>query len=94
MYEGAPDFPQPDRFWRLIEKYRVNIFYTSPTAIRAFMRQGDQWPDSARSVEPAAAGIGGRADQSGGVGMVSPGHRQGALPDRRYLVADGDRARS
>ncbi|MGA7236753.1 MAG: acetate--CoA ligase [Bryobacteraceae bacterium] len=45
MYEGAPDFPQPDRFWRLIEKYRVNIFYTSPTAIRAFVRQGDQWPN-------------------------------------------------
>jgi acetyl-CoA synthetase len=44
MYEGAPDFPQPDRFWRLIEKYRVNIFYTSPTAIRAFVRQGDHWP--------------------------------------------------
>jgi len=46
MYEGAPDFPQPDRFWRLIEKYRVNIFYTSPTAIRAFVRQGDQWPNA------------------------------------------------
>jgi acetyl-CoA synthetase len=45
IYEGAPDFPQPDRFWRLIEKYRVNIFYTSPTAIRAFLKQGDQWPD-------------------------------------------------
>ena len=45
MYVGAPDFPQPDRFWRLIEKYRVNIFYTSPTAIRAFVRQGDQWPN-------------------------------------------------
>jgi acetyl-CoA synthetase len=46
MYEGAPDFPQPDRFWRLVEKYRVNIFYTSPTAIRAFVRQGDQWPNA------------------------------------------------
>ncbi|MBM3774716.1 MAG: acetate--CoA ligase [Acidobacteria bacterium] len=45
MYEGAPDTPQPDRFWRLIEKYRVNIFYTSPTAIRAFVRQGEQWPN-------------------------------------------------
>jgi acetyl-CoA synthetase len=44
MYEGAPDFPQPDRFWRLIDKYRVNIFYTSPTAIRSFLKQGDQWP--------------------------------------------------
>ncbi len=46
MYEGAPDFPQPDRFWRIIEKYRVNIFYTSPTAIRAFVRQGEQWPNA------------------------------------------------
>ena len=44
MYEGAPDWPKPDRFWRLIEKYRVSIFYTSPTAIRSFIRQGDQWP--------------------------------------------------
>ena len=45
MYEGAPDFPEPDRFWRIIEKYRVNIFYTSPTAIRAFIRQGAEWPN-------------------------------------------------
>ncbi len=44
MYEGAPDFPQPDRFWRLIDKYRVNTFYTSPTAIRSFLKQGDHWP--------------------------------------------------
>jgi acetyl-CoA synthetase len=46
MYEGAPDYPQFDRFWRIIEKYRVNIFYTSPTAIRALIRQGDHWPDA------------------------------------------------
>ena len=45
MYEGAPDFPEPDRFWRIIQKYRVNIFYTSPTAIRAFVRQGEHWPN-------------------------------------------------
>jgi acetyl-CoA synthetase len=45
MYEGAPDFPEPDRFWRIIEKYRVNIFYTSPTAIRAFIRLGSDWPN-------------------------------------------------
>jgi len=45
MYEGAPDWPKPDRFWRLIEKYRVNIFYTSPTAVRSFIRQGDHWPE-------------------------------------------------
>ncbi len=43
MYEGAPNWPEPDRFWRLIEDHRVNILYTAPTAIRAFIRWGDQW---------------------------------------------------
>ena len=46
MYEGAPDFPAFDRFWRIVEKHRVSIFYSSPTAIRALIRQGDQWPNS------------------------------------------------
>ncbi len=45
MYEGAPDWPKPDRWWRIVEKYRVSIFYTSPTAIRSFVRQGDDWPN-------------------------------------------------
>jgi acetyl-CoA synthetase len=44
MYEGAPNFPEPDRFWSIIDRHHVNIFYTAPTAIRAFMRFGDQWP--------------------------------------------------
>ena len=44
MYEGAPDWPKKDRFWSLIEKYGVTIFYTAPTAIRAFMRWGTEWP--------------------------------------------------
>jgi acetyl-CoA synthetase len=44
MYEGAPNFPEPDRFWAIVEKYRVNIFYTAPTAIRAFVKWGEQWP--------------------------------------------------
>ena len=42
MYEGAPDWPERDRFWSLIEKHRVTIFYTAPTAIRAFMKWGHQ----------------------------------------------------
>ena len=45
MYEGAPDWPQKDRFWRLIERYGVTIFYTAPTAIRAFMKWGVTWPE-------------------------------------------------
>jgi acetyl-CoA synthetase len=43
MYEGAPNWPEPDRFWRIIERHRVNIFYTAPTAIRAFIKWGEQW---------------------------------------------------
>jgi len=44
MYEGAPDWPQKDRFWQLIERYGVTILYTAPTAIRAFMKWGTEWP--------------------------------------------------
>lgn len=45
MYEGALDHPQPDRWWELVEKYRITIFYTAPTAIRALMRYGEDWPN-------------------------------------------------
>jgi acetyl-CoA synthetase len=45
MYEGAPNFPEPDRLWQIIDDYGVTIFYTAPTAIRAFMKWGDQHVD-------------------------------------------------
>jgi acetyl-CoA synthetase len=45
VYEGAPNFPDNSRFWNLIEKYKVSVFYTAPTAIRAFMKWGDSWVD-------------------------------------------------
>ncbi|MBN1164578.1 MAG: acetate--CoA ligase, partial [Candidatus Krumholzibacteriota bacterium] len=44
MFEGVPSYPHPDRFWDVVEKYKVNIFYTAPTAIRAIARSGDEWP--------------------------------------------------
>jgi acetyl-CoA synthetase len=44
IYEGAPDYPQPDRLWSIVERYGVTIFYTTPTAIRYFMRLGEEWP--------------------------------------------------
>ncbi|HEY5778297.1 MAG TPA: acetate--CoA ligase [Terrimicrobiaceae bacterium] len=44
MYEGAPNWPEPDRFWSIIAHYDVTILYTAPTAIRAFMKWGDDWP--------------------------------------------------
>ena len=45
MYEGAPDMPDKDRFWRIVEKHRATILYTAPTAIRSFMKWGDEYPD-------------------------------------------------
>jgi len=45
MYEGAPDWPEKDRFWEIVEKYGVTIFYTAPTAIRAFIKWGVEWPE-------------------------------------------------
>jgi len=45
MYEGAPNHPDLDRFWAVIEKYRVNVFYTAPTAIRTFIKWGEQYPN-------------------------------------------------
>ncbi len=43
MYEGAPNFPYPNRWWQMIEKYGINLFYTAPTALRGLMRFGDAW---------------------------------------------------
>jgi acetyl-CoA synthetase len=45
MFEGVPNYPRPDRFWNIVEKYQVNIFYTAPTALRSMMREGDEWPN-------------------------------------------------
>src|SRR5215472_394371 len=44
MYEGGPMHPQPNRFWDIIDRHKVTVFYTAPTAIRAFMRMGESWP--------------------------------------------------
>ena len=45
MFEGVPTYPHPDRFWDIVEKYQVNTLYTAPTALRAIMREGDDWPN-------------------------------------------------
>jgi acetyl-CoA synthetase len=45
MFEGTPTYPEPDRFWKIIEDHKVTIFYTAPTAIRALMRLGEEWPN-------------------------------------------------
>ncbi|MFH0914137.1 MAG: acetate--CoA ligase [Chloroflexota bacterium] len=43
VFEGVPTYPQPDRFWQIVEKYQINIFYTAPTALRSLMKEGDSW---------------------------------------------------
>ncbi|MBN1258438.1 acetate--CoA ligase [Candidatus Peregrinibacteria bacterium] len=43
MFEGVPDYPQPDRLWKMVDKYKVTLFYTAPTLVRAVMRYGDGW---------------------------------------------------
>ncbi|MFQ5918635.1 MAG: acetate--CoA ligase [Thermoplasmata archaeon] len=45
MFEGVPTYPEPDRFWKIVEDYGVTVFYTAPTAIRALMRRGEEWPN-------------------------------------------------
>ncbi|WFS62915.1 acetate--CoA ligase [Pseudodesulfovibrio thermohalotolerans] len=43
MFEGVPSYPRPDRYWKIVDKFKVSIFYTAPTVIRALMREGEQW---------------------------------------------------
>jgi acetyl-CoA synthetase len=45
IFEGVPTYPNPGRFWEIVEKYRVSIFYTAPTALRTLMKEGDEWPN-------------------------------------------------
>ena len=91
MYEGAPDWPEKDRFWDICERHGVTILYTAPTAIRAFMKWGDEHPGEARPLAPAPARLRRRADQPRSVDVVPRAHRRQPLPDRRHVVADGDR---
>ena len=58
MYEGTPDTPHKGRWWEIVQEYKVTIFYTAPTAIRTFMKQGREIPDELRPVVAAAARLG------------------------------------
>ena len=90
LYEGAPDAPTWDRWWQIIEDYKVTILYCAPTAIRAFMKQGEADPGGARPVVAAGAGLGRRADQPRGLALVPRRDRRRPGPGRRHLVADRD----
>ena len=91
MYEGAPNHPDNDRLWDMIERYGVTKFYTAPTAIRTFMKWGRQEPDGHDLSHPRGPRHRRRAHQPRGLDLVPRGHRPRALPHRRHLVADRDR---
>ena len=56
MFEGAPNYPDPGIWWRIVERYRVNIFYTAPTAIRMFMRYGEEYPKKYEAIPGRSRG--------------------------------------
>ena len=91
MYEGVPNYPGNDRFWAIVEKYKVTKLYTAPTAIRTFMKWGAEEPAKHDLSQPAGHRLGRRADQPRGVDVVPRGDRRRPLPGRRHVVADRDR---
>ena len=94
IYEGTPDSPHKGRWWEIIQKYGVTIFYTAPTAIRTFMKWGSDIPAKFDLSSMRVLGSVGRADQPGGVHLVPRDDRRRQDPGRRHLVADRDRLRS
>ena len=90
MYEGAPDWPQKDRFWELIERYGVTIFYTAPTAIRAFMKWGTEWPAKRDLSSLRLLGSVGEPINPEAWMWYHEHIGRKRCPDRRHVVADGD----
>ena len=91
LYEGSPDWPDKDRWWAMVAKYGVNVFYTAPTAHPGGHEVGRVLPGQARPFHPAPFGDGGRAHQPRGLDVVPREDRAGALPHRGHLVADRNR---
>jgi acetyl-CoA synthetase len=71
MFEGVPSYPDTGRFWDIVDRHQVNIFYTAPTALRALMREGEAPVHGTQPQIAAPARHGGRADQPGSLALVS-----------------------
>ncbi len=91
MYEGAPNWPDFGRFWSIIEKHKVNIMYTAPTAIRTFIKWGDEWPKKHDLSSLRLLGTVGEPINPEAWMWYRRSDRRQSLPDRRYLVADRNR---
>ena len=94
IYEGTPDTPHQGRWWEIIEKYGVTILYTAPTAIRTFMKWGEQIPAEFDLSSLRVLGQRRRADQPRGVDVVPPGHRRRPAPRSSTPGGRPRRARS
>ena len=91
MYEGTPDWPDKDRFWRIVEKYGVTILYTAPTAIRTFVRWGDEYPKRCDLSSLRLLGSVGEPINPEAWVWYWKVDRRRPLPRGGHVVADGDR---
>ncbi len=90
MFEGIPSYPNPGRFWDIVDKHRVNIFYTAPTAIRALMKEGEKWVTNHDLSSPQGARLRGRAHQPRGLDVVPQERGPREASHRGHMVADRD----
>ncbi len=91
MFEGVPTYPDAGRFWEIVDKYRVNIFYTAPTVIRALMREGEKFVEKYDLSSLRLLGSVGEPINPEAWMWYHTQRRQGEAADRRHLVADRDR---
>jgi acetyl-CoA synthetase len=91
LREGAPDYPDPGAIWRAVERYRVNVMFTAPTAVRMFMKFGPEWPKKydLSSLAPHRRGRGAPEPRGPALRLPAPGGRGEAGLRGRQLVADG-----
>ncbi len=90
MYEGAPNYPYPNRWWQMVERYGITVFYTAPTAIRGLMRFGEAWATRHDLSSLQAPRLRRGADQPRGMEVVPLRDRRRPLPDHGHVVADRD----
>ena len=91
LYEGTPDTPSWERWWQIIEDYKVSILYCAPTAIRAHMKQGRSTPSAHDLTSLRVLGSVGEPINPEAWLLVPRAHRRRHGPHRRHLVADRDR---
>ena len=91
MYEGAPNYPEPDRLWKIVDDHRVSVFYTAPTAIRACIKWGDEYPNRHKLDSLRLLGSVGEPINPEAWMWYREVIGRGRCPIVRYLVANGNR---